>query len=84
MNVSVIAPLNVISTLQVVFNGAGLLKAGERGIYYNAHITPWFQLTTDLQVIEPANASNDEAVVFGLRGKIVFENPPISHQLQSG
>ena len=29
-----------------------------------------FQLTTDLQVIEPANVNNDTAVVFGLRGTI--------------
>ncbi len=39
--------------------------------YYNAQITPWFHLTADLQVVEPAerNRSNT-AVVVGLRAKL--------------
>jgi porin len=41
-------------------------------LYYNAAITPWFHLTADLQVVEPANTANDTAVVFGLRGKLDF------------
>ncbi len=39
-------------------------------VYYNAAVTPWFHLTADLQVIEPALQTNDTAVVFGIRGKI--------------
>lgn len=39
-------------------------------LYYNAAITPWFHLTPDLQIIEPADVSNDTAVVVGLRGKL--------------
>lgn len=39
-------------------------------LYYNAAISKCFQLTTDLQVIEPALAGNDTAVVFGLRGTV--------------
>ncbi len=38
--------------------------------YYNAAIIQGFQLTTDLQVIEPADVRNNTAVVFGLRGTI--------------
>ena len=39
-------------------------------LYYNAAIAKCFQLTADLQVIEPADVSNDTAVVFGLRGTV--------------
>lgn len=46
------------------------LQGGE--IYYNAAITPWFHLTTDVQVIQPGIIANDTAVVLGLRGKIDF------------
>ena len=39
-------------------------------LYYNAAITPWFHLTLDLQIVEPAISADDTAVVLGLRGKI--------------
>jgi porin len=39
-------------------------------LYYNAAITPWFHLTTDLQVIDNENVADDTAIVVGLRGKI--------------
>ena len=39
-------------------------------VYYNARLTRWFSLTTDLQVIEPAVIAQDTAVVFGIRGRI--------------
>jgi hypothetical protein len=41
-------------------------------LYYNAAITPWFHLTTDLQVIDNENVGDDTAIIFGLRGKIEF------------
>jgi porin len=41
-------------------------------LYYNAAITPWFHLTTDVQVIEPASSERDTALVLGLRGKVDF------------
>jgi porin len=41
-------------------------------LYYNAAVTPWFHLTADLQIIEPADTAIDTAVVIGLRGKIDF------------
>ena len=46
------------------------LHGGE--VYYNAEIRPWFHLTFDLQVIEPAEQRNDTALVLGLRGKLDF------------
>ncbi len=39
-------------------------------LYYNAALAPCFQLTADLQVIEPADTTNNTAVVVGLRGTI--------------
>lgn len=39
-------------------------------LYYNAELTPWFHLTADVQVVEPADQSLDTALIFGLRGKI--------------
>lgn len=44
------------------------MQGGEA--YYNAEITPWFHLTADLQVVQPAEQNNDTAVVLGLRGKL--------------
>ncbi len=39
-------------------------------IYYNAEVTPWFHVTADLQVIEPADRTQNTALVLGMRGKI--------------
>ncbi|SFJ63940.1 carbohydrate porin [Planctomicrobium piriforme] len=39
-------------------------------LFYNAAVTPWFHLSPDLQVIQPADRSRDTALVIGLRGKI--------------
>jgi porin len=41
-------------------------------MYYNAAITPWFHLTADLQVVQNAIASQDTAVIPGLRANIKF------------
>jgi len=41
-------------------------------LYYNAAITPWFDLTADLQFVEPADSAADTAIVFGLRAKMDF------------
>jgi len=41
-------------------------------MFYNLHITPWLQLTGDLQVIRPTRPIADTAVVPGVRLKMVF------------
>jgi porin len=41
-------------------------------LYYNARVTPWFQITPDLQVINPFEQQVKTALVLGLRGKIDF------------
>jgi porin len=54
--------------LAVAALDVGDLKGIE--LYYNAEITPWFHLTTDLQVIEPAHRAQDTALALGVRAKI--------------
>ncbi|MDZ4821492.1 MAG: carbohydrate porin [Planctomycetota bacterium] len=39
-------------------------------LYYSAAVTPWFFLTGDVQVINPADASEDAALVLGVRGMV--------------
>lgn len=46
----------------------GDLHGGE--VYYNAQVTPWFNLTFDLQAVDPAVRRLDTAVVPGLRAHI--------------
>jgi len=41
-------------------------------IYYSFAITPWFILTADLQIIDPARANFATETVVGLRGKVTF------------
>jgi porin len=41
-------------------------------LYYNARVTPWFQFTPDLQVIEPFQKNVNTAIVVGFRAKLDF------------
>ena len=41
-------------------------------LFYNVAVTRWLQLTPDLQIINGGVADSDTAVVFGLRGNLVF------------
>jgi porin len=40
--------------------------------YYNAAVTPWFHVTTDIQVIRGGFSGADTALVLGIRAKIRF------------
>lgn len=40
--------------------------------FYNLHITPWLQLTGDLQIIRPTRSVADTAIVPGVRLRIVL------------
>lgn len=46
----------------------------ERGleVFYNAGVTPWCHITTDLQVITPTLGMAETSVVLGFRTKIDF------------
>lgn len=41
-------------------------------LYYNVAVTPWCQITPDLQVIDPFRERADTSLLFGLRAKIDF------------
>ena len=41
-------------------------------LYYNAALTPWFHLTADLQIVDPARERSDTAIIPGLRANLVF------------
>ena len=41
-------------------------------MFYNLHITPWLQLTGDLQILRPTRPIADTAIVPGVRLRIVF------------
>jgi porin len=41
-------------------------------IFYNIAVTPWFELTPDLQIIDGGIAKADTAVLFGVRGNLIF------------
>jgi porin len=41
-------------------------------VFYNLHLTPWFQLTGDLQILRPNRPVADTAVVPAVRLRVVF------------
>ena len=41
-------------------------------IFYNIAVTPWLQITPDIQIINPAVEKNDTTVVLGIRGHVRF------------
>ena len=41
-------------------------------LFYNVGVTPWFHVTTDLQVITPILERAETSLVLGLRAKIDF------------
>lgn len=41
-------------------------------LFYNAAVTPWFHITPDLQVIDPAQRNNATALLVGLRARLSF------------
>jgi porin len=57
---------NLVSPLRTLQDVSGV------ELFYSAAVIQGFQLTADLQIIEPANADNDTAIVCGLRGAVGF------------
>jgi porin len=41
-------------------------------LFYNAKITPWFDISANIQAIDPALSASDTAVFAGLRATIRF------------
>ncbi len=51
-----------------------LLDGSEQGVelFYEVAVTPWFRVAADLQFIEPALKTADNATVFSLRSTLTF------------
>ncbi len=47
---------------------------GEDGVelYYNAAVTPWFHVTPDLQILDPAQHHTAAPLLFGIRARLSF------------
>lgn len=41
-------------------------------LYYNAAVTPWFHVTPDLQILDPAQQHNSTAILVGVRARLSF------------
>ncbi|HTI50506.1 MAG TPA: carbohydrate porin [Planctomycetaceae bacterium] len=41
-------------------------------LFYNAAITPWFHVTPDLQILDPAQSHTATAVLVGIRARLSF------------
>jgi hypothetical protein len=41
-------------------------------MFYNLYLTPWLQLTGDLQILRPNRPAADTAVVPAVRLRVVF------------
>lgn len=52
----------------------GLKMGDEQGAeaYYTFAVTPWLQITPDVQIIDPARKTNDTTVVAGIRCHMMF------------
>jgi len=46
----------------------------ENGVefFYNVAVTPWFHVTPDLQILDPAQSHNATALLIGVRGRLSF------------
>jgi porin len=56
--------------LQTVFGPVGDGQGVE--LFYNIEVTPWYHITPDLQIIDPARETVDTAWVVGVRAKVDF------------
>jgi porin len=52
--------------------GRRLRAEDQLEVFYNLHVTPWFQLTGDLQVIRPNRPAAGTATIPGARLRVVF------------
>jgi porin len=41
-------------------------------LFYNVAVTPWFHVTPDLQILDPAQRHTATALLFGIRGRLSF------------
>lgn len=55
-----------------VLNALGFSAENGWEAYYNATVTPWFHVTPDLQVLDPARNQNPTAILVGVRARMSF------------
>ena len=53
-------------------NKLGLGDEQGAEVFYTVAVTPWLQITPDLQVLDPARKSNDTTLVLGARCQVLF------------
>ena len=41
-------------------------------LFYNAAVTPWFHVTPDLQILDPAQSHTAPALLVGIRARLSF------------
>jgi carbohydrate-selective porin OprB len=60
-------------SVSTIIGTEGALGDGQEvELFYNIAVTPWSNLTPDLQVIVPTQEEVDTSVVVGVRDKAVF------------
>jgi porin len=60
-----------VSTLPVL-KALGLFAENGVELFYNIAVTPWFHITPDVQVLDPARSSTATALLVGVRGRVSF------------
>lgn len=55
-----------------IFRIHGLVAENGVELFYNAAVTPWFHLTPDVQVLDPAQQHNATALLVGIRARLSF------------
>jgi porin len=58
--------------LDLLLQGRRLRVEHQVEVFYNLHLTPWLQLTGDLQILRPNRPMADMAIVPGGRLRVVF------------
>jgi porin len=62
--------LGVANVPVLTLHGVGAEDGFE--LFYNVAVTPWFHVTPDLQVIDPAQQKTPTALLFGIRARLSF------------
>lgn len=55
-----------------IFRIHGLVAENGVELFYNAAVTPWFHVTPDVQVLDPAQQHNATALLVGIRARLSF------------
>lgn len=62
--------LGVSNAPLLAIHGVEAEKWGE--LFYNVAVTPWFHVTPDVQILDPAQQRNSTALLVGIRARLSF------------